>query len=70
VFVGRIELITPETANSVKAAIAANDRCVLDRYGRFLDPILKHIVLEDPSSAVDIERWRESVARGNASGCP
>jgi hypothetical protein len=70
VFVGRIELITPETANLVKAAIAANDRCVLDRYGRFLGPILKHIVLEDPSSAVDIEHWRENAATGNTSVCP
>lgn len=69
VFVGRIELITAETTKLVKTAIAANDRCVLDRYGRFLDPILKRIVLEDPSSATDIERWRENAAKENASAC-
>ncbi len=70
VFVGRIELITPETTELVKAAIAANDRCVLDHYGRFLDPILKHIVLEDPASAGEIERWRENAGGGPVSACP
>lgn len=39
VFVGRIELVTPATIRDVTAAIASNDRAVLDRYGRFLRPI-------------------------------
>jgi hypothetical protein len=60
VFVGRIELVTPETTKSVKAAITANDPCVFDRYGRFLEPILKHIVSEDPSSMPEIERWQQN----------
>jgi hypothetical protein len=70
VFVGRIELITAETTKLVKDAIATNDRCVLERYGRFLEPVLKHIVLEDPSSAIDIERWREDAAKEVTSTCP
>ncbi|MBV9267953.1 MAG: hypothetical protein JO061_17425 [Acidobacteriaceae bacterium] len=58
VFVGRMELITAETMHRVEAAIAANDQCLLDRYGRFLDPILKRIVLEDPAHAREIEQFR------------
>jgi hypothetical protein len=39
VFVGRLEIVTPTTANAVKTAIARNDRVVLSKYGRFLGPI-------------------------------
>jgi hypothetical protein len=39
VFVGRLELITPTTANAVKAALASNDERTLNRYRRFLEPI-------------------------------
>jgi hypothetical protein len=39
VFVGRMELVTPATIRDVSAAIAANDRAVLAKYGRFLQPI-------------------------------
>jgi hypothetical protein len=41
VFVGRLEIVTPTTANAVKTAIARNDRVVLSKYGRFLGPILE-----------------------------
>ena len=41
VFVGRIELITPETQRAVESAIAINDWATVDRYGRFLNPILQ-----------------------------
>jgi hypothetical protein len=70
VFVGRIELITAETMRSVKAAIATNDSCVLNRYRRFLGPILKRIVLQDPASAAEIEHWREKRGQGTTSACP
>jgi hypothetical protein len=63
VFVGRIELITPETTQSVKAAIGANDPCVFDRYGRFLEPVLKRIVSEDPSSMTEIEHWQQNAGK-------
>jgi hypothetical protein len=39
VFVGRVELITPEMEAEVSQAIRANDVPVLMRYGRFLEPI-------------------------------
>ncbi len=67
VFVGRIELITPETMQSVEAAIGANDGCVLNRYGRFLDSILKRIVLEHPARAYEIDAFR---AKAGALDCP
>jgi hypothetical protein len=43
VFVGRIELVTPETKRSVESAIARSDWAVVDRYQRFLGPILQRI---------------------------
>jgi hypothetical protein len=39
VFVGRLEIITPATAQAVKAALASNDELTLNRYRRFLEPI-------------------------------
>jgi hypothetical protein len=60
-FVGRIELITPETKRSVQDAMAANDRSVIARYGRFLDPILKRIAAENPASARQIDAFRMTV---------
>ena len=41
VFVGRLELVTPTTALAVKTAMAHNDEATLDKYSRFLDPILQ-----------------------------
>jgi len=44
VFVGRLELITPATQNSVLAAFANNDQSTLAKYNRFLDPILRSML--------------------------
>jgi hypothetical protein len=43
VFVGRIELITPETRQIVSKAIENNDKRTLALYQRFIDPISKNI---------------------------
>jgi hypothetical protein len=43
VFVGRIELITPETKRAVQDAIATSDKHTLALYQRFLEPIGKSI---------------------------
>jgi hypothetical protein len=51
VFVGRIELVTPATIREVKAAIAANDRATLARYGRFLMPIVERAGVAMPAGA-------------------
>jgi len=41
VFVGRLEIVTPATAVAVRTALAQNDEATLDKYGRFLEPILQ-----------------------------
>ena len=61
VFVGRIELVTSETRRSVEEALIKRDTSTLDRYGRFLDPILKRISSADPSKAEQIDRFRREV---------
>jgi hypothetical protein len=43
VFVGRMEIITPEIQDDVRRALAVNDRSTLEKYGRFLEPIAKRI---------------------------
>ena len=43
VFVGRIELMTSATTHAVEEALATGDRPSLDRYRRFLEPILHRI---------------------------
>lgn len=43
VFVGRVELITPETKQIVREALARSDRHTLHVYQRFLEPIGKSI---------------------------
>jgi hypothetical protein len=48
VFVGRIELVTPATLRDVKRALAADDRAVLDAYGRFLEPIAARLHVPVP----------------------
>jgi hypothetical protein len=56
VFVGRIELITPETTRAVQSAIAANDLATFARYERFLEPIMARIHTANPAKARDTER--------------
>jgi len=41
VFVGRVEVITPETRNIITSAIEHGDRKTLEKYGRFLQPIAR-----------------------------
>jgi hypothetical protein len=67
VFVGRIELITPETVNAVEQALLANDRSIADRYGRFIDPILERIAPRHLKDATALYRFRSSLALGG--GC-
>jgi hypothetical protein len=41
VFVGRVEVITPEMRNMLRTAIERGDRATLEKYGRFLAPIAR-----------------------------
>ena len=61
VFVGRIELITSETKRSVEEAITRKDWSTIERYGRFLDPILKRISSEGRLEAKQMEQVRRNV---------
>jgi hypothetical protein len=56
VFVGRIELVTPDTIRTVKEALAAGDATTVDRYRRFLEPILQRVGAGDAEKAYQAER--------------
>jgi len=43
VFVGRLELITPEMQTEVERAIRDGDEALLSQYGRFLEPIARRV---------------------------
>lgn len=51
VFVGRLELVTPATRESVAAALASHDNAALAKYGRFLEPILAVLNSKDSAPA-------------------
>jgi len=51
VFVGRLELVTPRTQEAVARAFAEHDQSALDKYGRFLDPILTTMINHAQSAA-------------------
>ncbi|HEX9110796.1 MAG TPA: hypothetical protein VF845_04920 [Terriglobales bacterium] len=43
VFVVRLEIVTPATARAVETAVASGDQATLNKYGRFLEPILQTV---------------------------
>jgi hypothetical protein len=51
VFVGRLELVTPATQRAVQTAFAAHDRATLEKYSRFLEPILTAMIKNEPNPA-------------------
>jgi hypothetical protein len=64
VFVGRMEIITSSIEEDVRQAIAKNDRRMLEKYGRFLEPIAKRI---GARSALVDGVYSDYLSRG--SGC-
>jgi hypothetical protein len=48
VFVGRMEIITPEIQDDVRQALAVKDASSLEKYGRFLQPIAKRMGAASP----------------------
>jgi hypothetical protein len=64
-FVGRIELVTPATQQSVEAAVAAHDFKALEKYGRFLEPIF-NVILEKQSDPDRADRLRADLDATNA----
>jgi hypothetical protein len=51
VFVGRLELVTPVTEKAVETAFAAHDRTTLEKYSRFLEPILATLIKKESNPA-------------------
>jgi len=47
VFVGRMEIVTPETVKAVEQALATRDRATLQLYGRFLESILQTMMTKE-----------------------
>jgi hypothetical protein len=63
VFVGRLELVTPATEHEVAEAFDANDRETLQKYNRFLEPIL-NVMIEresDPARVAKLQEYLRSV---------
>ena len=56
VFVGRMELVTPATKRAVAEALTAHDRRGLEKYGRFLEPILDEMRAENPARSRQLNR--------------
>jgi hypothetical protein len=61
-FVGRMEIVTPESLLLVQAAMARNDTAALERHGRFLGPITDRLAART-TSVSDRNRLR-AVANG------
>ncbi len=67
VFVGRIELVTPETKRSMESAIARSDWPTVARYNRFLDPILARIYPGDRARVNQVEQLYRTSGSAGAS---
>jgi hypothetical protein len=51
VFVGRLEIVTPATESAVQRALATHDNATLEKYGRFLEPILQDMLKTERNTA-------------------
>jgi hypothetical protein len=56
VFVGRLELVTPATTQAVEKILATHDAAALQKYNRFLEPILDQMKAASPANAPQIEK--------------
>jgi len=60
VFVGRMEIVTPEIESEVAEAIRTSNQAVLRKYGRFLEPI-SHVVQSRPAARYDQKRMDDAM---------
>jgi hypothetical protein len=70
VFVGRLEIVTPATKRAVERALANHEGATLEKYGRFLEPILQSMIKKEsnPGRVRQIEdslsvNWSAEVAK-------
>jgi len=52
VFVGRLELVTPATERAVETAFASRDKATLEKYERFLEPILQTMMARESNRSL------------------
>jgi hypothetical protein len=56
VFVGRLELVTPATTQAMGKILATHDLAGLQKYNRFLEPILEEMKAANPAQAGQFEK--------------
>ena len=64
VFVGRLELVTPATERAVELAFENHDQAALDKYRRFLEPILNAMISNahaDSARTMELRGYLNSV---------
>ena len=61
VFVGRVEVFTPETIKAVEEAVYRNDTSVLSTYGRFLGPIMERVPASKRANTVLDAAFRDRI---------
>ena len=67
VFVGRMEVLTPNVQQTVESAIARNDAATLERYARFLGPISDRILAKPSTSGATASAVRSATSAAYAS---
>lgn len=64
VFVGRIELVTPETFADMKRALLSNDQQTLAKYGRFVEPFMGRVFADSsPEDRIAMRGAQQEVYR-------
>jgi hypothetical protein len=51
-----MELVTPATTHAVQKILASHDLAGLEKYNRFLEPILEAMKAQNPAQAKQIEK--------------
>ena len=65
VFVGRVEVLSPWSRQTIKAALKSGDTKTLVKFGRFLDPFVQQIRRTDPGSSAQVKVLPET----NSGSC-
>lgn len=74
VFVGRVEVLSPGVAETLRAALASGDTSALTRFSRFLDPFAARIaqrsgVVIAPAARAYLERTRAALRQNRVAPC-
>ena len=78
VFVGRVEVLSPWTRETIQTAMTTGDVATLAKFGRFLDPFLQQMHSTNPNAAVSAKAnvflaqartEMEKIASSNTASC-